>query len=691
MIRAALARAARVASFASIAIVLTTTIATPRPVSHQRPRPRALPPEGPAPHFDLPLQHAPLDTPLVVTGGFGEYRIGHFHAGFDFSTGGETGKRVYAPLAGHIERIRTSGVGYGRSLYLRANDGRTIQFGHLDAFVEPIATWVRAIQDSTGQYEQDLWPEASRFPIKLGAQIAWTGQSGAGGPHMHFEIRRGDMAYQPMRAGLDARDDKAPTLVSLTLEPLDDTSYVERGAAPLTIPLGAAPETVTAIGRLRATIGARDGVWKGVDRMQPWLTRMDWGSEWIEARFDSISWASDMVESDYLYDSGRVVGEKGIVLWAPPSWRPRVMHASAKLEEAAGLIVMDSKTPPAGGARTLKLTARDAAGNGVEARVVLVMPAKSGPDTSGVTPAPRAGAGAPRFEIVSLPFPDIRLTVEGVPAGVRDVRIGFSPDASPQGFRPATLRGGRWSAVVPGATGALRAVGRTREGARWEQAGPTLVSRGGEGRYADSSSAGFGYVLPEGAAYDREFVFAEEGGSPPSPGSELVAISPAHHLLPETLPLRKPVAVTMSRLDLRERSHYGLFVSGGDDWGWVQATIDSARGVVRGETRQLGWFQVLADTSAPRIGAPVTAGARGGPYPRWAIEASITERGSGVDARASWIEFDGVRRPSEWDPEAGVLRWRPAARPPAGPHRVDVVATDKAGNLRRRSASLVLD
>ena len=57
-------------------------------------------------------------------------------------------------------------------------------------------------QDSSGVYEQDLWPPASRFPIKLGQRIAWTGESGAGGPHMHFEIRRGDMAYHPQLAGL---------------------------------------------------------------------------------------------------------------------------------------------------------------------------------------------------------------------------------------------------------------------------------------------------------------------------------------------------------------------------------------------------------------------------------------------------------------------------------------------------------
>ena len=110
--------------------------------------------------FDAPLAHTPLATPLAVTGGFCEYRIGHLHAGFDFGTGGSVGKPVMAPANGWVARIRSSGVGYGRSLYINTEDGRLLQLGHLDAFAGPVAAYVRAKQDSSGQYEQDLWPEA---------------------------------------------------------------------------------------------------------------------------------------------------------------------------------------------------------------------------------------------------------------------------------------------------------------------------------------------------------------------------------------------------------------------------------------------------------------------------------------------------------------------------------------------------
>ena len=148
---------------------------------------------------------APLDTPLVMTGKFGERRARHFHAGLDLSVGGVVGKPVRAPMDGWIERVRAQGVGYGRSLYLRTTDDRLVVLGHLDAFAEPVASFVAAIQDSSGQYEQDLWPPKERFRVRAGELLAWAGRSGTGTPHLHIEVRRGDLALNPVRAGIPVR------------------------------------------------------------------------------------------------------------------------------------------------------------------------------------------------------------------------------------------------------------------------------------------------------------------------------------------------------------------------------------------------------------------------------------------------------------------------------------------------------
>ncbi|MFI5371310.1 MAG: hypothetical protein ACHQ52_07095, partial [Candidatus Eisenbacteria bacterium] len=429
-----------------------------------------------------------------------------------------------------------------------------------------------------------------------------------------------------------------------------------------------------------------------------------------------VSWATDMVEGDYVYDTGRVVGDKGLVLWAPAGWRPRVIRTSVPLDQEAGRIVMSRTSQTKSGAmaaqdtvapKTLVLSARDAAGNRTETRVVLrstdtrsmlkqtppdttkTAPMKTGPASARESPAPTTVETA-RFELSSLPDQKVRIAVSGVPPESHSVYVGFA-DAHGSRWQEATLRAGVWSAVVDTWGGQVIAGGMDRRDRPWVARGPVCVAHLVNGPNPDSSTTGFRWQLPPDALFDPEVTFLEEGGQAPPPGAELALIWSGNRLLPETMPLRKPVVVTMSHIDLRGRRHFGLFENSGGDWDWISSTIDSAAGVVRGESRHLGWFAVMSDTVAPRIGAPVSAGSRSGPYPRWAIEASLEERGSGVDARASWIEWDGKREPSEWDPEAGVLRWRPAARPPAGEHRIDVVASDKAGNVRRRAATLVLD
>jgi len=280
---------------------------------------------GATPHLYPPFAHAPLDGPLIVTGTFGEYRPGRFHAGMDYSTGGSVGMPVYAPVSGWMERVRASGAGYGRSLYLHAEDGRLILLGHLDAYDEPFATAIAAAQDSSGQYEQDLWFERDKFPVAAGQRLGWSGQSGGvGEPHLHLEVRRGDMAIHPLLAGASAVDTIPPVILAIAIEPRDGVSRVDGAFAPRRLALGARPETVSVTGRARVEVDAND---PGTRRsnMQPYEIEMAWGGQTLACRFDSLSWATDMVEGDLVYDRGRIfgTGAHAVPLWAPAGFRPR--------------------------------------------------------------------------------------------------------------------------------------------------------------------------------------------------------------------------------------------------------------------------------------------------------------------------------------------------------------------------------
>jgi len=635
--------------------------------------------------FDAPLARTPLAPPLNITGGFCEFRVGHFHAGLDFGTGQRVGQRVSAPADGWIERVRSSGVGYGRSLYLHTRDGRLLQLGHLDAFVEPIASYVRARQDSSGQYEQDLWPEPSRFRFKAGQQIAWSGESGAGGPHLHFEVRRGDMAYHPLRAGLRVTDTTAPVLAALTLEPLDDTSFVAGAPTPATIRLGAEPETVGVHGRVRAIVAARDGVWRGVDRMVPWSVAIQWKGERVECRFDSVSWATDMAEGDYLYDAGRVIGEKGLVLWAPPGFRPRMLLTDAPRAGEVGTIRVRTGDAPA----RLEMVALDVAGNR-SSRTVVLRPA------SRVAPGAPAGGDArsPRLDLAALPGGWLRVTDRGAPAGSREVDI----EATSLGRRfVATPGAAGWTAILPlgvGRRGAwieeLAIRGRDRSGAPWVLSQIAAAAGVVPGESSRVEHSGRIANFPAGASFEPIVVLFFPSGLA-APTRELVPQGVTFTLAPGTTPLRRAARVVFP-LEERAVPDQGVYREGDDGWEWVGAVHDSLRGTIECETRRLGRFSVFRDTLAPRVSLqPVPRHAVRGAYNRWAVEARVTEQGSGLDGRASFLEIDGRRVPTEWDAEQGTLRWRPARPPAAGRHRVTIVGADRAGNAARVAGSFVLD
>ncbi len=670
-------------------LLLATCVVCTHPVVHAAgmavmsavPARRPVPVSSFAPSFP----YAPLALPLVLNGGFCEYRSNHFHAGLDLGTGGRVGRPVLAPAAGWIERVRSSGAGYGRSIYLHVDDGRLLVFAHLDAYAEPLAGFVAAAQESSGQYEQDLWPPAGRFRVAAGQRIAWTGESGSGGPHLHFEVRRGDIAYHPLRSGLAIPDTSAPTLASVTLEPLDDTSYVERSAAPVTVRLGATAPSVRVLGRVRAVVEARDGVWRGVDRMVPWSVALAFDKLQVECRFDSVSWATDMSESDHIYDSGRVVGDRGMVMWAPGGFRPRVMRTNVPHGEDAGTLVVRPGDPP----RTLRITARDLGGNVTERSVVLEPPPAGarGPDTTAV--GGKAVADSTRwFDLALLPEHHLRVTFRGAPAGSRGVTIGG---------RPASLRSGEWTAVVRLPADSklwpytLLASGVDAAERRWSRSSVALRQGDPTGRSDAAYVPDITWLLTRDGMFEPGPLFYRSSMRYGDAPQGLTARSDVLEIFPVNLRLRRPMRLEWGR-GKPPASNVGLYMDDGDGWGWVTSPLDSALERRVGETRHLGRFALFADTLAPRVtlrAAPKRL--PGAPYSRWAIEASVVEGGSGVDRRASWFEVDGRRMPAEWDDESGVLRWRPLRPPGPGTHRVVAVVRDRAGNERRAAGSFKLN
>jgi hypothetical protein len=132
----------------------------------------------------------PLDIPISLSANFGEIRTDHFHTGFDIRTGGKTGLKVYAAAEGYVSRIKVSAGGFGNALYITHPNGYMTVYGHLEKFNSAISKYVKEQQYAKESFEVELFPDATKFPVKKGDVIALSGNSGSsGGPHLHFEIR----------------------------------------------------------------------------------------------------------------------------------------------------------------------------------------------------------------------------------------------------------------------------------------------------------------------------------------------------------------------------------------------------------------------------------------------------------------------------------------------------------------------
>jgi hypothetical protein len=656
----------------AVALALTLALATAAPAAS--PSRDAAAPVAPA----FPVM--PLPGDLVLTGSFGEYRNSHLHAGLDFSTGGEVGMAVLSSLPGVVERIRTQGVGYGRSVYVRAPDGRLLVYAHLEAFDEPIASYVQAIQDSSGQYEQDLWPPPGRMTLRQGQRLGWSGRSGTGSPHLHFEVRHGDMALNPLRAGIAMVDSSIPEIQAVTLEPLDERSTIERGARPLTLVFPRRGDTLVAEGRLRAVARAVD---PGERRsnMAPWSIGLEWRGAVSEVRFDSVSWATDLHLREYHYDSGRAAAfsKMTVQLWAGPGVRPRTFSTSVPDDQAAGLIEVAAGDP----ARALRITTRDLAGHASE-RVIWLRgpgPAESGPDSV------RTGTceKGVRFGWGTLPDGRLRVHYRGAPPAALAVRING---------RAASFRAGEWCVVLAPAGETLRAVasGLSAEGRAWADSSESLVLAAEEQRRPSAEARRFDWQLGHGRMWEPAVVLADVAGGAVQAPPELQPRSRGYALLPAEVPLKSPAVVRIQVEGGEGQGRLGLYRRSDEGWDWLGGRYDPGTRSMVAESRRLGRFAVLEDVAGPRI-ALRTPPSRWGTreYPTWALAAALAEDGSGVDARATHFVVDGRRVPSEWDAVRGELRWRPAMRPAPGRHRFEVVAVDRAGNVSRTRGSFVLD
>jgi hypothetical protein len=136
---------------------------------------------------------------------------------------------VFASEQGYISRISVLPAGFGNALYITHPNGYTTVYGHLDAFNDEITAYVKQQQYEKESFAVNLYPDATRFPVKRGEVVAFSGNTGSsGGPHLHFEVRntKTEKTINPLLFGFGVRDNVAPVMRRLAVYPIGEGSTV---------------------------------------------------------------------------------------------------------------------------------------------------------------------------------------------------------------------------------------------------------------------------------------------------------------------------------------------------------------------------------------------------------------------------------------------------------------------------------
>ncbi len=251
----------------------------------------------------------PTTASRHLSSSFCEYRPAHYHSAIDIKTWNREGYPVFAIDDGEIYRIRISPFGYGKVLYLKLKDGHYAVYAHLKKFVPKIERAVFRQQLKKMRYSIDWYPK--NWPVKRGELLAYTGQTGIGVPHLHFEIR--DSLQHPLNPLAfykgEIKDTIAPILQELLVIPLTAQSTVNGSHLPRIIPLikdknhhYRLQDSLSASGTIGLALRSYDLADGVYNKFTYYQTHLFWdGKEVFNVSYDTLDFAKTLLADVEIY------------------------------------------------------------------------------------------------------------------------------------------------------------------------------------------------------------------------------------------------------------------------------------------------------------------------------------------------------------------------------------------------------
>ncbi len=666
----------------------------------------------------------PTNASRYMSSSFGETRSAHFHAAMDIGTWGHEGYPIFATRDGVLYRVGVSPSGYGNVIYLKHDDGSYSLYAHLKDFHPEIRELVDSLRLPEYTFDFDKVLKDYGITFRRGEQIGWSGSTGVGPPHLHFELRSPEgRPFNPLLAGIEIDDTIPPRFSGLAIEPLGLNSSISGTNGGIRRVRPAFRDGWFDFGHHNVTgeIGLAVNVFDRAD-----------GSNNVHAVYELEMYVNDeryfhsRVDS-FSFDQTRqmFVDRVFSILRTERKGYQRLYVRNGNnlpfYKDTGHSGKLD--LPP--GRHDITIYTSDFFGNRSRARLVLEVEDPS--DTPG-------DAGT----VVRTDFPDGYIQSTSKSAGgatrfshVSDSAAVFAADSN----RPGKIVNA--GSHVAGFTN--HQPPRIPENLFWNKNWVRLKNTvsGGTSGESDNDFAEDAQVLslrPLGSFSDEQTVIRGNSGVPLDKSSRMLLSSgeqswklnriypeqrttiysgnmrvsvdfpegsffepvtiglasdyPAFALFPDSKPFRRPAAVRI-HLDQTLRNIPGLGLyrinSGNRNSSHVASIKDPDQSVLVASINSGGKYTLKADTAAPSVTSPSIG--KWSHIDEFFATVSVNDEKSGINYRSAVFKVNGERGIAEYDPEKKLLRFHLPGFRPEQVNELRVRISDNAGNTTEKTFS----
>ncbi|MGM0546773.1 MAG: M23 family metallopeptidase [Bacteroidota bacterium] len=604
----------------------------------------------------------PTEASNYLSSTFGETRSAHFHAALDIKTWGRRGYEVYATRDGIVDRIAIGPRGYGKVIYLKHADGSYSVYAHLLSFNDQLQELADSIRFKEGhKFELERFLGNRNIPVKQGEVIGYSGASGIGPPHLHFELRTpSHKPFNPLLTNLSVTDDIAPQIQGISIEPLSPSSSIEGknaiytkraqldngdydlGSIQVSGPVGLGVDAFDQSNRVHNTYAVYQ------------LNLSVNGQQLFSSQVDSFSYHnSDQMFIDRVYPILQE-SNKGYQRLYLADGNTLSFYNTSRQKGILNL-------PP--GSHQVTIEANDYFGNSTTARLTLEVEDNQ-QDRKPMVYHQKNTEGTKNIDSPHLwNWFANWVTLSGEQFINTTLAMGEEDLHFHENGVAVDLRSRNRMFIHTPATGALN----------FYRINP-------EQRTFISSSDLKGFVrFPKSTFYDTVSV----GMSVNEYTSDSVSVE----IIPDAFPIKETYTLFVKRdstlSDTAKRSFYH-WDRDDEEWELVPTTFDSD--YISSKAESLGTFMLMKDNVPPEVKNPRL---KERPDGKWIVLIDATDNLSGIDYNSTEISVDGTKGIAEFEPEDDrFVYYHPRFEPSEEQMEITISTRDKMGNKTERTFTL---